>query len=83
MNHAQRLAGRQEWDQALAEAHTAIGLAPRSAEAHAVLGNILLAMGRTEEARRPFQEALSLAQTDHPQFQMIRVLKIPSGFSSP
>jgi len=82
MNHAQRLAGRQEWDQALAEAHTAIGLAPRSAEAHAVLGNILLAMGRTEEARRSFQDARSLAQNDHPQFQMIRVLKIPPNFSS-
>jgi 4-amino-4-deoxy-L-arabinose transferase-like glycosyltransferase len=82
-SHAQQLAGRQEWDQSLTEAHIAISLAPRSAEAHAVLGNILLAMGRTEEARRSFQDALSLAQTDHPQFQMIRILKIPPGFSSP
>jgi tetratricopeptide (TPR) repeat protein len=82
MNHAQQLAGRHEWDQALTEAHLAIGLAPRSAEARAVRGHILLAIGRTEEARRSFQDALSLAQTDHPQFQMIRVLKIPPGFSS-
>jgi hypothetical protein len=82
MNHAQQLAGRKEWDQALTEAHLAISLAPRSAEAHAVLGNILLAMGRTEEARRSFQNALSRAQNDHPQYQMIRVLKIPPEFSS-
>jgi len=79
---AQQFADRQEWDQALEEAHIAIGLAPRSAEVHAVLGNILLAMGRTEEARQTFQNALSLAQTDHPEFQMIRVLKIPPIFSS-
>jgi hypothetical protein len=39
-------------------------------------------MGRTEEARRTFQDTISLAQTDHPQFQMIRILKIPPGFSS-
>jgi tetratricopeptide (TPR) repeat protein len=79
---AQQLADRQEWDQALAEAHIAIRLAPRSAEAHAVLGNILLAMGRTDDARRSYQDALSLAQNDHPEFQMIRVLKIPPEFSS-
>jgi tetratricopeptide (TPR) repeat protein len=82
MSHARQLAGRQEWDQAMAEARVAIGLAPASAEAHAVLGNILLEMGRTEEARRAFQDALTLAQTDHPQFQLIRVLKIPPGGSS-
>jgi hypothetical protein len=81
-NHAQQLAGRHEWDQALTEARLAISLAPQSAEVHAVLGNILLAMGRTEEARRSFQDALSLAETDHPQFQMVRILKIPSGFST-
>jgi tetratricopeptide (TPR) repeat protein len=80
--HAQQLADRQEWDQALIEAHTAISLAPRSAEAHAALGNILLAMGRTEEARRSFQDALTLAQSDHLQFQMTRILKIPLRFSS-
>jgi tetratricopeptide (TPR) repeat protein len=81
-NHAQQLADQKEWDRALTEAHTAISLAPQSAEAHAVLGNIQLAMGRTEEARRSFQDALSLAQRDHMQFQMIRILKIPPGFSS-
>jgi tetratricopeptide (TPR) repeat protein len=83
VSHAQQLARRKEWDQSLTEAHLAISLASRSAEAHAVLGNILLAMGRTEEARQSFQDALSLAQADHLQFQMIRVLKIPPGFSSP
>jgi Flp pilus assembly protein TadD len=81
-SHAQQLAGQKEWDQAQKEAYIAISLAPGSAEAHAVLGNILLAMGRTEEARRSFQDARSLAQNDHPQFQMIRVLKIPPNFSS-
>ena len=83
MSHAQQLAGQHEWDQALTEAQTAISLSPGSAEAHTVLGNILLAMGRTEEARRSFQDALSLAQNDHPEFQMLRVLKIPPGFSTP
>ncbi len=83
MNHAQQLAGRQEWDQALTEAHFAISLAPRSAEAHAILGNILLEMGRSEEARRSFQDALSIAHNDHPQYQMSRVLKIPQELSLP
>jgi 4-amino-4-deoxy-L-arabinose transferase-like glycosyltransferase len=79
---ARQFAGLQKWNRALTEAHIALSLAPRSAEAHAVFGNILLAMGRTEDARLSFQDALSLAQTDHPQFQMIRVLKIPPIFSS-
>ena len=83
VRHAQQLAGRQEFDRALAEVDIAISLSPGSAEAHAVLGSILLAMGRTEEARRSFQDALSFADGDYPQYQMKRVLKIPRRFLSP
>ena len=81
MSQAQQFAGRQEWDKALAEARAGLGLAPHSAEAHAVLGNILFAMHRTDEARQAFQDAFSLAQSDHPQFQMRRMLKFPPGLS--
>ncbi|MGA2351181.1 MAG: phospholipid carrier-dependent glycosyltransferase [Terracidiphilus sp.] len=83
MSHAQQLANRREWDQALAEAKTSIELAPDSAEAHAILGNILLDMGNHEEAGRSFKRALALAHSDHPQFQMTRILKIPPEFCTP
>ncbi len=78
---ARQLAARQQWDRALAEAHTAIDLAPRSAEAHAVLGKILLDVGRTDEARRAYQESVALASSDHSEFQRMRILKIPPQFS--
>jgi Dolichyl-phosphate-mannose-protein mannosyltransferase/Tetratricopeptide repeat len=81
MSQAQQLAGQKQWDKALAEAHAAIDLAPDSAEAHAVLGNTLLQMHRTEDARVAFQDALSLARKDHPQFQVSRILKIPPDIS--
>jgi 4-amino-4-deoxy-L-arabinose transferase-like glycosyltransferase len=83
MSHARQLADRRQWDQALAEARTSIDLAPNSAEAHAVLGNILLEMGNTEEAGRSFKNALALAHSDDPQFQMMRILKIPPKYSKP
>jgi hypothetical protein len=48
-----------------------------SAEAREVQGNILLAMHRTDDARRSFKESLSLAHADFPEFQLSRILKIP------
>jgi uncharacterized membrane protein YozB (DUF420 family) len=81
MSQAQTFAGQKQWDKALAEAHVAIDLAPDSAEAHAVLGSILRQMHRSEDARVAFQDALSLARKDHPQFQVSRILKIPPDIS--
>ncbi|MGD0831700.1 MAG: phospholipid carrier-dependent glycosyltransferase [Terracidiphilus sp.] len=82
MSYARQFADRGEWDQALVEANASIDLAPNSAEAHAVLGNILLRMGNTQEAGRSFKSALALANSDHPQFQLIRIIKIPPEFSA-
>ena len=82
MSQAQQFAGKQQWGEALSEAHLAIKLNPGSAEAHALLGNLFLQLHRTDEARQSFQQALSLAHSDHPEFQLPRVLNIPAKYIS-
>ncbi len=82
MSQAQQFAGKQQWGEALSEAHLAIKLNPGSAEAHALLGNLFLQLHRTDEARQSFQQALSLAHSDHPEFQLARVLNIPAKYIS-
>ncbi|MDE2183331.1 MAG: glycosyltransferase family 39 protein [Alphaproteobacteria bacterium] len=77
MSAAQQLANRKQWSQALREIDTAVALWPKSAEAQATSGNILLAMNRPSEAKQAFQKALSLARKDHWEFQKRRLLHIP------
>jgi tetratricopeptide (TPR) repeat protein len=55
---------------ALAQAQEAVRLAPNSVGANAVLGDVLLAMGRKDEARQAYEKALKLAQTVAPEFQI-------------
>jgi len=57
-------------DEALAEAQTAVTLAPTSVKANVTLGDVLRAMGREDEARRSYEKALKLAQTIAPEFQV-------------
>ena len=57
-------------DDALAEAQTAVTLAPASVKANVTLGDVLRAMGREDEARQAYERALQLAQTIAPEFQV-------------
>ncbi len=66
---AWELARSNHLDQALAEARTAVALLPRRVESHYMLGALLAETNRTDEARREYQIALSLAQTIHPDYQ--------------
>jgi 4-amino-4-deoxy-L-arabinose transferase-like glycosyltransferase len=52
--------------EALAEAQTAVTLAPNAPDMQATLGMVLLKMGRPEEAQQAFQNARRLAQTVDP-----------------
>jgi 4-amino-4-deoxy-L-arabinose transferase-like glycosyltransferase len=55
--------------QALALAQVAAQQAPDSADINALLGQILLASGRTAEGQQAIATALHLAQTNHPEYQ--------------
>jgi len=79
--HAQKagvfLTGKQ-LPEALQEAQQAVTLAPESAEVNAGMGNVLDALGRREEARTYYANALQLALTRQPAFQhsLIAPLKL-------
>jgi tetratricopeptide (TPR) repeat protein len=52
--------------EALAEAQTAVSLAPNAPDMQATLGMVLLKMGRSEEAQQAFQNARRLAHSVDP-----------------
>lgn len=56
--------------EALGEAQQAVALAPNAVKPNALLGDILTAMQRPEEARVSYRKALSLAKTIEPAFQI-------------
>jgi tetratricopeptide (TPR) repeat protein len=56
--------------EALSEAQQAVALAPDAVRTNAMLGDVLTAMGRAEEARQSYQKALMLAKTVEPEFQV-------------
>ncbi len=55
--------------QALAEAQFAVSLAPDNVGIQVTLGNVLSELHRADEARAAYQRALTLAQTNYPEFQ--------------
>jgi len=57
-------------EQALSEARAATALAPEAVQARMMLGDVLAASGRPEEARAEYEKALSLAKTIEPEFQL-------------
>jgi hypothetical protein len=65
--------------EAIAEAQSAVRLAPDSAEVHAALGQVLAAAGRTTEVQQEIATAIRLARATHPDFQaqLIRYLEKP------
>ena len=56
--------------EALKEAQQAVALAPNAVRPNAMLGDVLEALHRPEEARTAYQKALGLAQTVEPEFQV-------------
>lgn len=56
--------------EALFEAQQAVALAPNAVRTNAILGDVLTAMGRPEEARQSYEKALTLAKTVEPEFQV-------------
>jgi hypothetical protein len=67
---AQWLLESHQLPQALAEAQQAVALTPDAAKSNALLGDVLSAMGRTNEARASYEKALTLAKTIEPDFQI-------------
>ena len=57
-------------EQALSEAQTALALAPEAVQTRMMLGRVLAALGRPDEARAEYEKALSLAKTIEPEFQL-------------
>jgi len=56
--------------EALSEAQQAVALAPDAVNPNVVLGDILAALDRPQEARQSYARALTLAKTIEPEFQV-------------
>jgi tetratricopeptide (TPR) repeat protein len=73
LSHSQQAGSMLEahqLDRALAEAKLAVSLAPRVVQPNALMGDILAASGRSEEARSYYEKALTLARSVEPEFQV-------------
>jgi len=73
--------GSNRLDQALAEARTAVALAPRSIDSYYLLGYVLKQSHKSAEARQAFQAALALAQTIQPEFNQYTVVFLKKELS--
>jgi hypothetical protein len=73
IGHRQRAAdllAEGKAEDALSEAQQAVALAPNAVACNVVLGDVLAALGRNDQARAAYQRALQSAQTIHPEFQV-------------
>jgi tetratricopeptide (TPR) repeat protein len=82
VQNARRLSGRQQFDQALSEAQAAVTLAPDALSSQMVLGDMLTAMHRNDEARSAYEKALIIAKTMEPSAQEIWVADIQKKLAS-
>lgn len=72
----------RDWDQperALTAAHTAVYLAPRSAEARNTLGTVLWALGQRSEAGKAFVAAVDLAPDAWYAWQNLCQVELAAG----
>jgi hypothetical protein len=67
---AENLMWEGKRSEALAEAQQAVALAPDSVQVNATLGDVLAALGRSDDAHQSYVKALNLAQTVAPEFQV-------------
>jgi tetratricopeptide (TPR) repeat protein len=65
---AERLLEEKKGDEALAEAQTAVELAPWAVDSQAVLGDAYAALGRKDDARTAYEKALELTKNIEPEF---------------
>jgi tetratricopeptide (TPR) repeat protein len=79
---AWRLRNRSQLEEALAEAQTAVDLAPEGMQPRMVLGSVLTAMNRTGEARLAYEKALEIAKTMEPGAQKEWVERIQGRLAS-
>ena len=79
---ARNLAEAKQLDHALQEAQAAVALAPDSIHTQLALGDILLAMGQSQQARANYEKALELAKTIEPEFQLRSVSDIEQKLQS-
>jgi hypothetical protein len=63
-------------EEALVEAQSAVQLAPNVVASNVMLGDVLAALKRRDDARTAYERALKLAQTIHPEFQVGSILEI-------
>ena len=73
---ARNLAQAKQLGQALQEAQAAVALAPDSIQTQLALGDILLELGQSQQARASYEKALELAKTIEPEFQIRSIPEI-------
>ncbi len=67
------LASKKQFDEAIAEAHTGVELAPNDPRVHLGIGLILTQAGRKDDARREFETAIELARSEPTLFRNAEV----------
>jgi len=72
LQNAKNLLKAKQLPEALSEAQQSVALAPDAVEPNAVLGDVLTALQRPQEARQSYEKALHLAETIEPEFQISR-----------
>jgi hypothetical protein len=82
VQRARNLAQEKQLDQALQEARAAVALSPDSVPVQLALGDILREMGRVEDARHCYEQALQLAKTIEPEFQIRSLPEIEQRLQS-
>jgi len=70
---AQDLLEEGKLEAALIEAQRAVEFAPNAVATNVMLGDVLAALHRKDEARAAYEQALKSAQTIHPEFQVGRI----------
>jgi tetratricopeptide (TPR) repeat protein len=79
---AYNLAQNKQLDEALKEVQAAVALSPDSIQTRLALGDILLEMGQSQQARECYEKALELAKTIEPEFQIRSVPGIEQKLQS-
>jgi len=67
---AQLLLEKNQTAEALTEAQAAVALSPDSVQTQLALGDVLLGMGQTSQARATYENAMKLAKAIEPEFQI-------------
>jgi hypothetical protein len=75
-HNAGKLADQNRLDQALAEAQSAVALAPDCVRAQSTLGDILTLMHRTDDARAAYRKGLMAARANYPEFHKESIARL-------